>query len=73
MVSPARQADAGFISKYNKTKKCSESAGEKKYEFAITIPVVLPDKDYPPATSKHFRIEICLCSLTWEWETESDW
>ena len=57
-MSPASQAVAGFISKYNKTKKSSESAGEKKHEIAITIPVVLPDKDYPPATSNDFRIEI---------------
>ena len=56
-----RQADAGFISNYSKTKKCSESesAGGKIHEFAITIPVVLPDKDYPPATRQDLRLENC--------------
>ena len=57
-----RQAEAGFISNYSKTKKCSESesAGEKIHEFAITIPVVLPDKDYPPATRQDLRLENCI-------------
>ena len=33
---------------------------EKKiHEFAITIPVVLPDKDYPLATRKDSRLENC--------------
>ena len=57
VLSPGwcRLALSSIITKQRSVLRVSSECGRKIHEFAITIPVVLPDKDYPPATRRDVR------------------